>query len=78
MGPSYQSLAFNWDRHVETRPVGFEGPPGCGPDFPRAVWDATLVRYYEDSTFLTDGGSYVGQSTRDDGLSPDPTAALVR
>ena len=78
VGAGYQSLAFNWDRHVETRPVGFDGPPGCGPDFPRAVWDATLVRYYEDSTFLTDGGSYAGQSTRDDGLSPRTTAALVR
>jgi hypothetical protein len=58
--------------------VAFEGPPGCGPDFPRSVWDATLVRYYEDSTFLTDGASYVGQSTRDDGLTPATTTALVR
>jgi hypothetical protein len=77
VGANYQSLAFNWDRHVETRPVGFEGPPGCGPDFPRAVWDATLVRYYEDSTFLTDGSSYLGRSARDDGLSPETTTALV-
>ena len=36
------------------------------------------MRYYEDSTFLTDGASYVGQSTRDDGLSPATTTALVR
>ena len=77
-GAAYQGLAFNWDRHVETRPVGFQGPPGCGPDFPRSVWDSTLVRYYEDSTFLTDGASYVGQSTRDDGLTPATTTALVR
>src|SRR4051812_17246997 len=78
VGAAYQELAFNWDKHVETRPVGFEGPPGCGPDFPRSVWDTTLVRYYEDSTFLTDGASYAGQSTRDDGLTPATTAALVR
>jgi hypothetical protein len=77
-GASYQSYAFSWDKHVETRPVGFQGPPACGPDFPRSVWDTTLVRYYEDSTFLTDGGSYVGQSTRDDGLTPATTTALVR
>jgi len=77
-GAAYQGLAFSWDKHVETRPIGFEGPPGCGPDFPRPVWDATLVRYYEDSTFLTDGGSYAGRSTRDDGLTPETTTALVR
>jgi hypothetical protein len=77
-GAPYQRLAFDWDRHVETRPVGFEGPPGCGPDFPRATWDATLVRYYEDSTWLTDGASYAGQATRDDGLTPATTSALVR
>jgi hypothetical protein len=77
-GAAYQGLAFSWDEHVETRPIAFQGPPGCGPDFPRAVWDATLVRYYEDSTFLTDGASYVGQSTRDDGLTPATTTALVR
>jgi hypothetical protein len=78
VGAAYQGLAFSWDKHVETRPVGFEGPSGCGPDFPRSVWDATLVRYYEDSTFLTDGASYAGQSTRDDGLTPATTTALVR
>jgi hypothetical protein len=78
VGAAYQGVAFSWDKHVETRPVGFAGPPGCGPDFPRATWDSTLVRYYEDSTFLTDGASYVGQSTRDDGLTPATTTALVR
>jgi len=78
VGASYQGYAFSWDKHVETRPIGFQGPPTCGPDFPRSVWDSTLVRYYEDSTFLTDGGSYVGQSTRDDGLTPATTTALVR
>jgi hypothetical protein len=78
VGAAYQGLAYSWDKHVETRPIGFQGPPGCGPDFPRSTWDSTLVRYYEDSTFLTDGGSYVGQSTRDDGLTPAATTALVR
>jgi hypothetical protein len=77
-GAAYQGLAFNWSQHVETRPVGFAGPPTCGPDFPRATWDATIVRYFEDSTWLTDGASAVGQSTRDDGLTPATTAALVR
>jgi hypothetical protein len=77
-GAAYQGLAFNWGQHVETRPIGFAGPPTCGPDFPRATWDATIVRYFEDSTWLTEGASYVGQSTRDDGLTPATTAALVR
>jgi hypothetical protein len=77
-GAAYQGLAFAWDKHAETRPVAFAGPPSCGPDFTRATWDGTLVRYYEDSTWLTDGASYAGQSTRDDGLTPATTTALVR
>jgi hypothetical protein len=78
VGAAYQGLAFSWDRHVETRPVDFQGSPACGPDFTRSTWDSTLVRYYEDSTFLTDGASHVGQATLDDGLSPATTTALVR
>jgi hypothetical protein len=69
-GQAWPSVAFQWAQHEETRPRGFEGFPGCGPDFDRATYDATLIRYFEDSTALTAGASQFGQASADDGIDP--------
>jgi hypothetical protein len=77
-GAAWQAAAFAWDEHVESRPVGFQDFPACGPDFDRATYDTRLVRYFEDSTGLTNGASYAGAATRDDGITPQTAGAMWR
>ena len=77
-GTGWNGVAHAWSDHLESRPRGFEGYPSCGPDFTRAEYDAHLIRYFEDSTFLTNGASEVGYTSRDDGLTPETTREMSR
>jgi hypothetical protein len=77
-GTAWRKLAFNWSDHKEERPHGFPGFPKCGPPFTRDDYDNHLIRYYEDSTGLTNGASQFGAADADDGLTPATTKALVR
>ena len=77
-GAGWQSQVFDWSDHVENRPDGYRDFPDCGPDYSRATYDTKLVRYYEDSTWLTEGASYVGQASVDDGITPATAAAMAR
>ena len=76
-GAGWNGVAHAWDLHEESRPRGFD-EVSCGPDFDRADYDGKLVRYFEDSTWLTTTASYAGQASQDDGLTPATTAAMVR
>lgn len=77
-GTGWAGVAFNWDSHVESRPVDYADVPDCGPDYDRATYDSKVVRYYEDSTALTSTVSIIGQATADDGITPPTAAAMVR
>ena len=77
-GTAWPGVAFNWSSHLETRPVGFQDYPSCGPDFTRAQYDSQIVRYFEDSTFLTAATTPLGQATEDDGITPATAAAMMR
>src|SRR5436305_3546963 len=74
-GAAWPGIAFDWSAHVENgSPAAFRDFPDCGPDHTRAVYDSTLVRYYEDSTWLSatvDGGE-------PGGLTPQVAAAMMR
>ena len=72
-GDAWQSLAFSWEDHRESRPFDFEDFPGCGPDYTIADSRKHLIRYFEDSTKVTRG---TGEP--DDGLIPETVAAMVR
>jgi hypothetical protein len=77
-GTAWQAQVWDFSDHVETRPRGYRDFPDCGPDFDRATYDNEMVRYFEDSTRVTAGGSVVGASTRDDGITPATAAAMAR
>jgi hypothetical protein len=72
-GEAWQSQAFSWDDHLESRPFGYRDFPDCGPDYSRGQYRAHLVRFYEDSTRITreTGGA-------DDGIDPLTAAAMAR
>ena len=79
IGSRWPAVAFDWSKtHEEKRPVGYQDFPGCGPDFTRAEYDATMIRYFEDSTRLTAGASTAGAATRDDGITVQTAAAMAR
>jgi hypothetical protein len=86
-GASWRGLVFNWHNvEVEERNHGYRDHPACDqdpdgdgrPDFGRDVYASKLVRYYEDSTWVTQVASNVGQANTDDGLSPETTRRMVR
>src|SRR3954452_23402313 len=74
-GAAWPGIAFDWSAHVENgSPAAFRDFPDCGPDHTRAVYDSTLVRYFEDSTWLSatvDGGE-------PGGITPQVAGAMAR
>ena len=78
-GTGWPRVAFDWKKaHEEKRPIGYQDFPGCGPDFTRAQYDATMIRYFEDTTRVTAGASAVGAAARDDGITVATASAMTR
>jgi hypothetical protein len=72
-GTAWRSVAFDWSSHKEARPQGYTDYPACGPDFTRAEYDSLLIRYFEDSTRLTNTAG-----SPDDGITPATAARMAR
>jgi hypothetical protein len=77
-GAAWRSLAFTWNNHVEETPHGFKDLPSCGPDYTRATYDTKLVRYYEDSTWLSAGAGAAEGGDEGEGLTPTDVRAMTR
>jgi len=78
-GAAWQGIAFDWSSHVESgSPGGFRDFPDCGPDYTRSVYDTNLVRYFEDSTWLSEGVSFASGGADDPGITPATAAAMAR
>jgi hypothetical protein len=86
-GAAWRGLVFDWnDVEVEERNHGYRDHPVCDqdpdgdgrPDFGRDVYATKLVRYYEDSTWVSPTASNVGLASTDDGLSPETTRRMSR
>ncbi len=73
-GAAWRSVSFGWSTHRETRPQDFS----CHADFDQAAYDATIVRYFEDDTFLTSAASNTPAAERDDGIDAATTRAMTR
>ncbi|MFL5839060.1 MAG: hypothetical protein ACJ77Z_01240, partial [Thermoleophilaceae bacterium] len=76
-GSAWRSAAFSWREHREETPHGFKPFPDCGPDYTRTDYDSRLIRYYEDSTWLSAGASQI-DSSEGDGITPQNAAAMTR
>lgn len=73
-GAAWRSWSFGWPQHKEARPQNW----ACNRDWGRATYDSTIIRYFEDDTWLTSATSNTGATSRDDGLKPATVAAMVR
>lgn len=72
--PSWQHV-FAWGPHEwEDRNHGFAGCRNEGEEPPYA---SRLIRFYEDSTWLTAQAELAGQSRTDDGLDPATVRAML-
>jgi hypothetical protein len=76
-GAAWRSAAFSWRDHAEEGPDGFKPFPDCGPDFKRADYDTRLVRYFEDSTWLSAGAAAASGSSGGDGITRENAAAMT-
>ena len=75
----WHAVAHNWNSHLESRPVEYEDYPSCGPDYDLPTYETTFIRYYEDSTALSNQvGPPTGIATADDGITPPTAAAMAR
>jgi hypothetical protein len=80
-GDGWDGFVHQWGGSVryEDRPTGYVAK-GCG-GVSRATYDSHLVRFYEDSTFLTPAAAQAsGDSlaSADEGIDPATAAAMVR
>lgn len=80
-GTGWNTRVFKWggDVRVEERPKGYTAE-NCG-GVSRATHATRLVRFYEDSTWLTPTAATVSQNrlaSADDGITPQTAAAMTR
>jgi hypothetical protein len=75
-GADWRSLAFSWRGHKEEGPDQFRANPPCG--FARSDYDTRLIRYYEDSTWLSAGAGAASGKPMGAGLTPDTVRAMAR
>jgi hypothetical protein len=70
-GDKFRSQVFTWKEHKEYGPHGFQDFPRCGPNVTtRSDYDEQLIRYFEDSTWLSAGQDAATGKPAGEGLSP--------
>jgi hypothetical protein len=78
----WASDVFGWDdNHVESGSTPKYRPfPACDASYPRSVYDSKLVRYYEDSTFVSAAvdPTQTPADASANSLTPDRVASMVR
>ena len=85
-GPGWRGAVFDWDGrpapaaapvHVETSTHGYSAD--CAPgDFPRSTYDTRLVRYYEDSTWVSATIDPGGPGYYDAGVTAQAAQRMTR
>src|SRR5947209_7645420 len=77
----WASDVYSWDdNHVESGSTpGYRPFPACDSSYPRGVYDSKLVRYYEDSTFVSaaTGPTESPAQAQDQMLTPQRVADMT-
>lgn len=78
-GPSLAPVAYSWPSSVrfESRPYGFGSPQSCDNDGKPVPYASHLVRFYEDSTWLSVAAQNTGVTRADDGLTPETLKKML-
>ena len=73
-GAAWRGLVFDWsDTHVEGGGEGYRDAPDCDPRFDRTTYATKLVRFFEDSTWLS--ATVTGEG---EGLTAEITRRMTR
>jgi hypothetical protein len=73
-GSGWRGLVFDWsDTHVEGGPDGYRDYPACDPRFDSQTYATKLVRFFEDSTWLS--ATVTGEG---EGLTAEVTRRMAR
>ncbi|MGH2953748.1 MAG: hypothetical protein ACRDK9_06955 [Solirubrobacterales bacterium] len=78
-GGGWPATVFDWaPSHEENRPLSYREYPRCDQELPRSTYDAKMIRYFEDSTRLTEGASQVGAAERRDRITAETAGRMAR
>lgn len=78
-GSRWPAVIFDWaDTHEEDRPLGYREFPECDQEVGRPVYKQKMIRYFEDSTRLTEGASQGGAAERRDRITAEVAGRMAR
>lgn len=78
-GGGWPAAVFDWGEvHEEGRPLGYREYSECDQDLTRPVYKQKMIRYFEDSTRLTEGVTQGGGAQRRDRITPEIAARMAR
>lgn len=78
-GSGWPSTVFDWgEAHEEGRPLDYRDYPDCDQELPRSDYDVKMIRYFEDSTRLTEGASQTGAAEKRDRITAETAARMAR
>ena len=78
-GDRWPGVIFDWgEAHEESRPLGYRDFPECDQEVGRPVYKQKMIRYFEDSTRLTEGASQGGAAERRDRITAEVAGRMAR
>ena len=78
-GSGWPTAVFDWrEPHEEDRPLDYRDYPDCDQELARTTYKAKMIRYYEDSTRLTEGASQTGAAEKRDRITPETAGRMAR
>lgn len=78
-GGGWRATIFDWgEAHEEGRPLDYRDYPDCDQELPRSDYDVKMIRYFEDSTRLTEEASQVGAAEKRDRITAETAARMAR
>ena len=78
-GSGWPATVFDWGEvHEEGRPLGYRDYPECDQELPRSAYDEKMIRYFEDSTRLTEQAAEAGAADKRDRITAETAAHMAR
>ena len=78
-GSGWPTVIFDWrEAHLEGRPLDYRDYPECDRELSRATYGEKMIRYFEDSTRLTEEASAAGAAERRDRITSETAARMAR
>ncbi len=78
-GSGWPKAVFDWSEpHEEGRPLDYRDYPDCDRELPRSTYSKKMIRYFEDSTRLTEGASQTGAAEKRDRITGETAARMAR